>query len=84
MRTLSLGDNQLAGICLWLDEGSDDDTDMHSPSLHKSKLIFPNLSSLDISNNKIREIPNAIHELSNLSVFNVSGNSGNEFFFSLI
>lgn len=45
-------------------------------SSHKSKLLFPNLSALDVSNNKIREIPNAIHELGNLSVLNISGNPG--------
>lgn len=76
MRTLTLGDNQLVGICLWLDEGIEEDADSHLSSTHKSKLLFPNLSALDVSNNKIREIPNAIHELNNLSVFNVSGNPG--------
>lgn len=76
VRTLTLGDNQLTGICLWLDEGIEDDADSHLSSAHKSKLLFPNLSALDVSNNKIREIPNAIHELNNLSVLNVSGNPG--------
>ncbi len=76
LRTLILGDNQLTGIHLWCDEGFEDDVDAHMSSTHKSKLLFPNLSALDVSNNKIREIPNAIHELNNLSVFNVSGNSG--------
>lgn len=76
LRTLVLGDNQLTGISLWLEEGSEyHDSESHGPG-HKSKLLFPNLSALDISNNKIREVPSAIHELSNLSVFNVSGNSG--------
>jgi hypothetical protein len=76
VRTLILGDNQLTGIHLWFDEGFEDDVDTHVSSSHKSKLLFPNLSALDVSNNKIREIPNAIHELNNLSVFNVSGNPG--------
>ena len=40
----------------------------------KAKLLFPNLSMLDISNNKLKEIPHNIHELNNLSVLNVSGN----------
>jgi len=31
---------------------------------------------LDISNNQLREIPHNIHELSNLSVLNISGNLG--------
>jgi hypothetical protein len=38
--------------------------------------MFPNLSMLDISNNQLREIPNNIHELNNLSVLNISGNLG--------
>ena len=76
LRTLNLGDNQLIGMCLWLDEGSEEDAESHPATTHKSKLLFPNLSALDLSNNRIKEIPNAISELSNLSVFNVSGNSG--------
>jgi len=43
---------------------------------NKSRLMFPNLSMLDISNNQLREIPHNIHELSNLSVLNISGNLG--------
>lgn len=42
----------------------------------KSRLMFPNLSMLDISNNQLREIPHNIHELNNLSVLNISGNLG--------
>lgn len=74
LRTLVLGDNQMTGIHLWMDEGLEEDVDTLVSSAHKSKLLFPNLSALDISNNRIREIPNVIHELSNLAVFNVSGN----------
>jgi hypothetical protein len=76
MRTLILGDNQLTGIHLWLDEGLEDDVDTAVSSAHKSKLLFPNLIALDVSSNSIREIPNVIHELSNLAVFNVSDNPG--------
>jgi hypothetical protein len=43
---------------------------------NKSRLMFPNLSMLDISDNRLREIPHNIHELSNLSVLNISGNLG--------
>ena len=46
------------------------------PGQNKSRLMFPNLSMLDISNNQLREIPHNIHELSNLSVLNISGNLG--------
>jgi len=42
----------------------------------KSKLIFPNLSMLDLSNNQLKEIPTNINELINLSVLNISGNKG--------
>lgn len=41
----------------------------------RSRLMFPNLSMLDISNNKLREIPVHIHDLTNLSVLNISGNA---------
>ena len=41
----------------------------------KLRIMFPMLSMLDVSNNKITDIPSTIHELSNLSVLNVSGNS---------
>lgn len=44
--------------------------------LSKSRLMFPNLSMLDISNNCLKEIPVNIYELSNLSVLNISGNLG--------
>ena len=39
------------------------------------RVMFPMLSMLDVSNNKICDIPSTIHELSNLSVLNVSGNT---------
>lgn len=42
----------------------------------KCKLMFPTLSMLDISNNQLKDIPVNIHELTNLSVLNLSGNSG--------
>lgn len=40
--------------------------------------MFPNISMLDLSNNLLKEIPPNIHELTNLSVLNVSGNAGKE------
>lgn len=48
----------------------------------KSKLIFPNLSMLDLSNNQLKDIPANINELINLSVLNISGNKGNLYNFS--
>lgn len=41
---------------------------------NKQRLMFPNLSMLDISNNCLKEIPHALYELANLSVLNISGN----------
>lgn len=40
----------------------------------KSKIIFPNLSMLEISNNCLKSVTPSIHELSFLSVLNISGN----------
>jgi len=42
--------------------------------------MFPNLSMLDISNNRLHEIPKNINDLNNLSVLNISGNPGIYFF----
>lgn len=36
--------------------------------------MFPNLSMLDLSGNNLKEITFNIHELTNLSVLNISGN----------
>lgn len=49
---------------------------LQNPVSSKARLIFPNLSMLDISNNSLKEIPHNIYELSNLSVLNISGNLG--------
>ena len=45
-------------------------------SQHKSRLMFANLSMMDVSNNSIRSVPINMKELANLSVLNLSGNSG--------
>lgn len=42
----------------------------------KARLMFPNLSMLDVSNNNLKEVPGNIYDLSNLSVLNISGNLG--------
>lgn len=34
----------------------------------KPRLLFPNLSMLDLSHNKLRELPSNLHEFTNLSV----------------
>ena len=38
--------------------------------------MFPNLSMLDLSDNRLSGVPANIHELTNLSVLNISGNQG--------
>ncbi|KAF6207493.1 hypothetical protein GE061_015939 [Apolygus lucorum] len=83
LRTLILADNCLTRIQLTTDDdgltASEEDHDSEWDLLcgagtMKSKLMFPNLSMLDLSNNKLKEIPPIINELSSLSVLNVSGN----------
>ncbi|CAG9859264.1 unnamed protein product [Phyllotreta striolata] len=79
LRTLILADNQLVRIQLATDDDGDisstDDEDVERGSqLGKSRLMFPNLSMLDVSNNNLKEIPMNINDLSNLSVLNISGN----------
>lgn len=79
LRTLVLADNLLTRIQLSTDDvstlGESDDYEWSVVGVAKSRLIFPNLSMLDISNNCLKEIPTTINELSNLSVLNISGNS---------
>ncbi|KAJ8980099.1 hypothetical protein NQ317_008560 [Molorchus minor] len=80
LRTLILTGNRLTRIQLTTDDDGDvntteDDEIERSTQSGKAKLMFPNLSMLDISNNNLKEIPSNINELSNLSVLNISGNS---------
>ncbi|XP_063703322.1 leucine-rich repeat serine/threonine-protein kinase 1 isoform X2 [Culicoides brevitarsis] len=78
LRTLILADNLLTRIQLSTDDvstlGETDDSEWSVVGVAKSRLIFPNLSMLDIGNNCLKEIPTSIHELTNLSVLNISGN----------
>ncbi|XP_046483953.1 leucine-rich repeat serine/threonine-protein kinase 1 [Neodiprion pinetum] len=84
LRTLVLANNLLTRIQLTsVDDGEtpnieeeniDRDTKI-SYSGSKLYLLFPNVSMLDVSNNQLKEIPHNIHELSNLSVLNINGNS---------
>ena len=60
LRTLILSDNLL------------DHLKIHTST---SRMIFPVLSMLDLSNNMIDMIPQTISELQNLSVLNISGNA---------
>ena len=82
LRTILLGDNLLREITFHIshldntssisEESSDAPTDA-AVNL-KSKLMFANLSMLDVSNNNIKTVPPNISELTNLSVLNISGN----------
>ncbi|KAJ8934094.1 hypothetical protein NQ318_004975 [Aromia moschata] len=79
LRTLILADNQLTRIQLTTDDDGDassteDDEIERTSQSGKARLMFPNLSMLDISNNNLKEIPTNINDLSNLSVLNISGN----------
>lgn len=78
LKTLILADNLLTRIQMATDDvstlGESDEFEWSVVGVAKSRLIFPNLSMLDISNNCLKEIPVTIHELSNLSVLNISGN----------
>lgn len=91
LRTLVLAGNKLARIQLSTDDdgdlldeaphgGQDGECDWthvsaESGGAGKTRLMFPNLSMLDVSDNGLREVPAAIHELANLSVLNISGNT---------
>ncbi|KAI4476963.1 hypothetical protein M0804_013143 [Polistes exclamans] len=84
LRTLILANNLLSRIQLTSiddgempnidEEGVDKDMKTNYPG-SKLYLLFPNVSMLDISNNQLKEIPQNIYELNNLSVLNISGNT---------
>ncbi|XP_047039612.1 leucine-rich repeat serine/threonine-protein kinase 1-like [Helicoverpa zea] len=85
LRTLILANNLLTRIQLTTDDDgltsaaqddstNDEDDEWNTGSSLKTRLLFPLLSMLDVSCNLLRGIPPAIHELTNLSVLNISGN----------
>lgn len=81
LRTLILADNKMVRIQLATDDDGGDvscaeDEEERNPATNKTRLMFPNLSMLDISNNNLKEIPVNVYELNNLSVLNISGNLG--------
>ena len=51
-----------------------DSSDQSGENTTKQRLMYPNLSKLDVSNNSIRTVPSAISELTNLSTLHISGN----------
>ncbi|XP_075989581.1 leucine-rich repeat kinase isoform X2 [Anticarsia gemmatalis] len=85
LRTLILANNLLTRIQLTTDDDgyiaaphddatNDDEDEWNTGSPLKGRLLFPLLSMLDVSCNLLRAVPPAIHELTNLSVLNISGN----------
>lgn len=77
MRSLVLSNNQLQSINLLPDDIYDDEFEQlnqRSGEKKPAKILFPNLSMLDLGNNSIREIPLTLSELTNLSVLHLSGN----------
>ncbi|KAI1294731.1 Leucine-rich repeat serine/threonine-protein kinase 1 [Halotydeus destructor] len=78
LRSLVLSNNHLCSLNL-LSEVLEpfDDFDIlekESRTTKQTRLLFPNISMLDVSNNTIREIPVNICELTNLSVLHLNGN----------
>lgn len=74
LRTLILSNNKLTQIKLSAEDSPDDGIESVDKKLISSKLLFPNLSMLDVANNSITEIPVNICDLTNLSVINLNGN----------
>ena len=84
LRSLVLANNQLNTLNLLAEDSFEGiqsfirnltSPDAKSVTKSRCKILFPNLSMLDVSNNSIKEIPPLISELSNLSVLHLSGNS---------
>lgn len=78
LKTLILADNLLTSIQLSTDDittfSETEDTEWTNIGITKMRLMYPNLSMLDISNNRLKEMPQFIHKLTNLSILNISGN----------
>lgn len=78
LKTLILADNSLTKIQLSTDDITtfveNEDTEWTNIGMTKMRLMYPNLSMLDISNNCLKEVPQYIHKLTNLSILNISGN----------
>ncbi|XP_072941247.1 leucine-rich repeat serine/threonine-protein kinase 1 [Epargyreus clarus] len=86
LRTLILANNLLTRIQLTTDDDGltpadsqptshdADDDDWSGSRGAASRLVFPQLSMLDVSSNLLRAVPPALHLLANLSVLNLSGN----------
>lgn len=73
-----MADNLLTTIQLSTDDittfSETEDTEWTNIGVTKTRLMYPNLSMLDISNNCLNKVPQYIHKLTNLSILNISGN----------
>ncbi|KAK0425746.1 hypothetical protein QR680_009358 [Steinernema hermaphroditum] len=85
LRTLNLADNRLRGVPLHVPVAATRgaprrpraSVDNGNPS-RRETLIFPGLTTLDLSGNVLHKVPPEVSELSALSVLNLSGNIGIE------
>lgn len=68
LKTLLLAGNLLTGLEVMFEDGS------HAGESKKASLWFPNLTMLDLSENKLAELSSKVAYLSQLSVLNLSGN----------
>ena len=83
LRTLILSNNELTRINCYsakVEEAEDyvtvgGEEATGGAKANKSAIIFPALSMLDVSGNRIDSVPSNIHELANLSVLDVSRNA---------
>ena len=81
IRSLILSNNLLRDICIHVNYSdssssiSEDAPDQETAANNaKSRLMFPNISKLDLGKNSIRVVPPFISELSNLSTFHIANN----------
>lgn len=79
LRTLLISNNQLDELVLnsvdSLERSTVDSDQFELTDLKmRNRLVFPNLSYLDISLNRLRAVPREISHLTNLSVLNISKN----------
>lgn len=84
LKTLLLSGNLLKVITVGLEEGLQEDLESSTAStasdsgirkLSSRNLWFPNVTMIDLSENRLREVTPRVSELTNLSVLNLSGNA---------
>lgn len=82
LKTLLLSGNLLKNISVGLEETVQEDLDISTASndstprkLPSRNLWFPNVTMIDLSENRLKEVTARVSELTNLSVLNLSGNT---------